>query len=66
MKRTYQRPETEAHAALAESTFCDMSMCIYDKPIGQTDNLDDHFITDGSQILAPQVNLWDDETENDY
>lgn len=60
--KTYQKPTIESIPADACILSDSLTLGIHNKNIIDGD-VDDYYITDGSQILAPRVNLWDDEEE---
>ena len=58
MKKNYQKPMCEPVSLETTMTILDMSMTIYNH---DPRIIDDCIITDGSEILAPKINLWEDE-----
>ena len=58
--KTYKNPTIESIPA--DACILADSLTIHNKNVIDGD-VDDYYITDGSQILAPRVNLWDDEEE---
>lgn len=61
MKKNYQTPVCETISLEASFSVMDMSLAVYDRDQRTIDNIDDWTITDGSQILSPKINLWEDE-----
>ena len=60
--KTYKKPTIESIPADACILADSLTLDIHNKNIIDGD-VDNYYITDGSQILAPRVNLWDDEEE---
>lgn len=63
MKKKYQAPVSEINSLESSFKVLDMSLAFYDRDPKTIENPDDYFITDGSQILSPKINLWDEEEE---
>lgn len=59
--KTYQRPTIEAIPADANILSDSLTIGLYDKDPKTVEDPDDWFITDGSQILSPKINLWEEE-----
>ena len=62
--KKYTKPTSEKISLEMTYNIMDMSLQVYDRDPRTIDNIDDYFITDGSQILVPQQHknrLWEVE-----
>lgn len=61
--KKYQKPVSEKISLEVSYNVMDMSMTIHKGDPASIDDIDDWTITDGSQILSPRINLWEEEEE---